>query len=58
VQAFHARTAFCMDVYNDAVKAMRYDTPGCDAPPPKSGDAAAASTEALAAALAEDDDDY
>lgn len=24
--AFHARTAFCMDIHNEAVRAMRYDT--------------------------------
>eukprot|EP01023_Acetabularia_acetabulum_P059511 TRINITY_DN7154_c0_g1_i1.p1 TRINITY_DN7154_c0_g1~~TRINITY_DN7154_c0_g1_i1.p1 ORF type:complete len:490 (-),score=67.90 TRINITY_DN7154_c0_g1_i1:204-1652(-) len=27
-QALHARIAFCMDIHNDAVKAMRYDVVG------------------------------
>ena len=57
LQAFHARTAFCMDIHNDAVKAMRYDTPG-DAAAPAKQEATAGLNEALAAALAEDEEDF
>lgn len=46
-----------MDIHNDAVKAMRYDTPeGTGAQ--KGSEVAAASTEALAAALAEEEDEF
>jgi 26S proteasome regulatory subunit N3 len=53
-EAFHARTAFCMDIHNEAVKAMRYDTPDADKAP-KKADLTAGLTEAIAAALAEDE---
>ena len=55
-QAFHARTAFCMDIHNDAVRAMRYDVPEDDKAPQKH-DTTANLTEALAAALADEDGD-
>jgi 26S proteasome regulatory subunit N3 len=54
--AFHARTAFCMDIHNEAVKAMRYDTPEEDKPKAKA-ETTAGLTEAIAAALAEDGDE-
>ena len=58
MQAFHARTAFCMDIHNDAIKAMRYDTPGGHSDDaPKKADTAAV-TEALAAALADEEDEF
>lgn len=55
--AFHARTAFCMDIHNEAVKAMRYDTPDEDKPKTKA-ETTAGLTEAIAAALAEDGDEF
>lgn len=57
-KAFHARAAFCMDIHNEAVRAMRYD--GADNK--KDGEVAqetqADLEEKIAAALAEGDDDF
>eukprot|EP01025_Chloroclados_australasicus_P042898 TRINITY_DN45625_c0_g1_i1.p1 TRINITY_DN45625_c0_g1~~TRINITY_DN45625_c0_g1_i1.p1 ORF type:complete len:238 (+),score=38.83 TRINITY_DN45625_c0_g1_i1:55-714(+) len=55
-QAFHARTAFCMDIHNEAVKAMRYDEPKKDEL--KSTETEAGFEEAIAAVMAEDDRDF
>ena len=55
-EAFHARTAFCMDIHNEAVKAMRYDTAA--ASKPESKPATEAATAAAAAALAEEEDEF
>jgi hypothetical protein len=47
-----------MDIHNDAIKAMRYDTPGGHSDDaPKKADTAAV-TEALAAALADEEDEF
>jgi 26S proteasome regulatory subunit N3 len=55
-EAFHARTAFCMDIHNEAVKAMRYGTFE-DEKPKEKAETTAGLTEAIAAALAEDGDE-
>jgi 26S proteasome regulatory subunit N3 len=57
-QAFHARTAFCMDIHNEAVRAMRYDLPDDKTKGEVTQETPADLEEKIAAALAEGDDDF
>lgn len=56
--AFHARTAFCMDINNEAVRAMRYDKLGDGEKSVVTQETQAGLEEQIAAALAEGDDDF
>ena len=57
-RALHARTAFCMDIHNEAVRAMRFDEANDAAGAPTTQDKKAGIEEAIAAALADDGDDF
>jgi 26S proteasome regulatory subunit N3 len=57
-QAFHARAAFCMDIHNEAVRAMRYDVPAGKGSGGVTQESQADLEEKIAAALAEDDGDF
>lgn len=52
--AFHVRTAFCMDIHNEAVKAMRFDR-GCNTGEDEDS-GAHADVDAIAAALSDGSD--
>ena len=55
-QAFHVRTAFCMDIHDEAVKAMRYDV--TDYAPAETIEARVGLDEAIAAAIADAEDEF
>lgn len=54
--AFHARTAFCMDIHNEAVRAMRYDA--AEAPAVAEAVPQTQVEEVIAAAFADAEDDF
>jgi 26S proteasome regulatory subunit N3 len=56
-RALHARTAFCMDIHNEAVRAMRFDVANDTAAAP-TAEKKAGIEEAIAASMADDGDEF
>jgi 26S proteasome regulatory subunit N3 len=57
-RALHARTAFCMDIHNEAVRAMRFDVAADTSAAPTAQEKKAGIEEAIAAAMADDADEF
>ena len=57
-RALHARTAFCMDIHNEAVRAMRFDEASEAAGAGTTQEKKAGIEEAIAAAMADDGDEF